>query len=42
MENEKKKFDKLSVKKVANIFYKQEPMAQIAAVIKKLKKKQKN
>ena len=41
MENEKKKFDKLSVKKVANIFYKQEPMAQIAAIIKKLKKNKK-
>lgn len=41
MEGEKKKFDKLSVKKVANIFYKQEPMAQIAAVIKKLKKNKK-
>ena len=41
MEDEKKKFDKLSVKKVANIFYKQEPMAQIAAVIKKLKKNKK-
>ena len=41
MEAEKKKFDKLSVKKVANIFYKQEPMAQIAAVIKKLKKNKK-
>ena len=41
MEAEKKKFDKLSIKKVANIFYKQEPMAQIAAVIKKLKKNKK-
>ena len=41
MEDEKKKFDKLSIKKVANIFYKQEPMAQIAAVIKKLKKNKK-
>ena len=41
MEDEKKKFTKLSIKKVSNIFYKQEPMAQIAAVIKKLKKNKK-
>ena len=34
----KTSFEKLSIKKTANIFYKQEPMAQIAAVIKKLKK----
>ena len=38
MEDKKPGFKTLAVKKVANIFYKQEPMAQIAAVIKKLKK----
>ena len=37
----KTSFGKLSIKKTANIFYKQEPMAQIAAVIKKLKKNKK-
>ena len=37
----KSSFGKLSIKNTANIFYKQEPMAQIAAVIKKLKKNKK-
>ena len=41
MEDKKPGFKTLAVKKVANIFYKQEPMAQIAAVIKKLKKNKK-
>ena len=41
MEDQKTGFGKLSIKKTANIFYKQEPMAQIAAVIKKLKKNKK-
>ncbi len=40
-DNNKPSFGKLSIKKAANIFYKQEPMAQIAAVIKKLKKNKK-
>ena len=41
MESRTKGFGKLSIKKVNNIFYKQDPMAQIAAVIKKLKKNKK-
>ena len=41
MENKKPGFKNLAVKKVADIIYKQEPMAQIAAVIKKLKKNKK-
>ena len=41
MENQPKKFEKLSVKKIANIFFRQEPMAQIAVIQKKLKKNKK-
>lgn len=41
MENQKKGFGNLSIKKSVTIFYKQEPMAQIAAVIKKMKKNKK-
>ena len=41
MEEKKPGFTGLAVKKIANIFYKQDPMAQINAIAKKLKKNKK-
>ena len=41
MQSDKKKFSNLSIKKEKTLEIKEEPMAQINAVIKKLKKKQK-
>ena len=41
MEEKNTGFSGLSVSKVANIFYKQDPMAQVTAILKKLKKNKK-
>ena len=41
MESIKNGFNSLQIKKVGDIFYKQDPMAQITALMKKVKKNKK-